>query len=52
MSYIKESVMENNNDSSNSYDENENEGKSESENGRCEDRLPNTLTHSLTLSHI
>lgn len=44
--------MGNNNDSSNSYDENENESKSESENGRCEATLPNTLTHSLTLSHI
>ena len=26
--------------------------KSVGENGRCEGRLPNTLTHSLTLSHI
>ena len=26
--------------------------KNESEKGRCEGRLPNTLTHSLTPSHI
>ena len=35
---------------SNSYDLNEIEIDNVNENGRCEDRLPNTLTHSLTLS--
>ena len=40
------------NNNSSSYDESENSKREISENGRCEDRLPNILTHSLTLSQI
>ena len=42
----------NSSDNSIRSDYNEIVGKSVGENGRCEGRLPNTLTHSLTLSHI
>ena len=41
----------NSSDNSIRSDYNEIVGKSVGENGRCEGRLPNTLTHSLTLSH-
>ena len=42
----------NSSDNSIRSDYNEIVGKSVGENGRCEGRLPNTLTHSLTLSQI
>ena len=42
----------NSSDNSIRSDYNEIVGKSVGENGRCEGRLPNTLTHSLTSSHI
>ena len=42
----------NSSDNSIRSDYNEIMGKSVGENGRCEGRLPNTLTHSHTLSHI
>ena len=42
----------NSSDNSIRSDYNEIVGKSVGENGRCEGRLPNTLTHSLTLSHF
>ena len=42
----------NNSNNSIRSDYNEIVDKSVGENGRCEGRLPNTLTHSLTLSHI
>ena len=41
----------NSSDNSIRSDYNEIMGKSVGENGRCEGRLPNTLTHSLTPSH-
>ena len=42
----------NSSDNSIRSDYNEIVDKSVGENGRCEGRLPNTLTHSLTPSHI
>ena len=43
------SVIGNDNDSSNSYDENESKRDDRERNGRCEDRLPNTLISSSIL---
>ena len=42
----------NSSDGSIYYRNNKNRRNNVSEKGRCEDRLPNTLTHSLTLSHF
>ena len=46
------SVTMNSSDSSIYYRNNKNIRNNVSEKGRCEGRLPNTLTHSLTSSHI
>ena len=46
------SVIMNSSDSSIYYRNNKNRRNNVNEKGRCEGRLPNTLTHSLTSLHL